>query len=91
MTAELLISYDVTYAVMRHHEEIPNDVPGRSLCDMKCPKKKNKKKTDESQKIISNAIGKKNNHRTPMHTGGWSGGAIVLGKLSVPGCPTNLD
>ena len=22
---------------------------------------------------------------------GWSGGAKVLGKLSVPGCPTNLD
>ena len=24
-------------------------------------------------------------------TGGWSGGAKVLGKLSVPGRPTNLD
>ena len=22
---------------------------------------------------------------------GWSGGAMVLGKLPVPGCPTNLD
>ena len=22
---------------------------------------------------------------------GWSGGAMVLGKLAVPGCPTNLD
>ena len=22
---------------------------------------------------------------------GWSGGAMVLGKLSEPGCPTNLD
>ena len=22
---------------------------------------------------------------------GWSGGAKVLGKLSVPGCPTSLD
>ena len=24
-------------------------------------------------------------------TRGWSGGAKVLGKLSVPGCPTSLD
>ena len=24
-------------------------------------------------------------------SGGWSGGAMVLGKLPVPGCPTNLD
>ena len=24
-------------------------------------------------------------------TGGWSGGAMVLGKLPVPGRPTNLD
>ena len=24
-------------------------------------------------------------------TGGWSGGAMVLGKLPVPVCPTNLD
>ena len=23
--------------------------------------------------------------------GGWSGGAMVLGKLPVPGRPTNLD
>ena len=22
---------------------------------------------------------------------GWTGGAMVLGKLPVPGCPTNLD
>ena len=29
----------------------------------------------------------------PVHvrTRGWSGGAKVLGKLSVPGCPTSLD
>ena len=26
-----------------------------------------------------------------MRPGGWSGGAKVLGKLSVPGHPTNLD
>ena len=25
------------------------------------------------------------------YTGGWSGGAKVLGKLSVPGRPTSLD
>ena len=27
----------------------------------------------------------------PVRTRGWSGGAKVLGKLSVPGCPTSLD
>ena len=27
----------------------------------------------------------------PLHTGGWSGGAMVLGKLPVPGRPTYLD
>ena len=25
------------------------------------------------------------------HFWGWSGGAVVLGKLPVPGGPTNLD
>ena len=40
-------------------------------------------------------------HRLPEHSvsfflsydpsGGWSGGAMVLGKLPVPGRPTNLD
>ena len=29
-------------------------------------------------------------HRSPVFRG-WSGGAMVLGKLSVPGHPTNLD
>ena len=29
-------------------------------------------------------------HRSPVLRG-WSGGAMVLGKLSVPGHPTNLD
>ena len=28
---------------------------------------------------------------SPYDLGGWSGGATVLGKLPVPGCPTNLD
>ena len=27
----------------------------------------------------------------PFHSWGWSGGAMVLGKLPVPGRPTNLD
>ena len=26
-----------------------------------------------------------------LSAGGWSGGAMVLGKLPVPGRPTNLD
>ena len=29
--------------------------------------------------------------RVNCNNGGWSGGAKVLGKLSVPGHPTNLD
>ena len=29
--------------------------------------------------------------RCPTDFGWWSGGAMVLGKLSVPRCPTNLD
>ena len=29
-------------------------------------------------------------HRSPV-VRGWSGGVMVLGKLSVPGRPTNLD
>ena len=29
-------------------------------------------------------------HLLPL-SGGWSGGAMVLGKLPVPGRPTNLD
>ena len=30
-------------------------------------------------------------NRLPKKEGGWSGGAMVLGKLPVFGCPTNLD
>ena len=29
-------------------------------------------------------------YRVVSQRGGWSGGAMVLGKLSVPGCPTIL-
>ena len=31
------------------------------------------------------------NHRNRWKKRGWSGGAMVLGKLPVPGRPTNLD
>ena len=32
-----------------------------------------------------------NAHASSILFRGWSGGAMVLGKLSVPGRPTNLD
>ena len=31
------------------------------------------------------------NELLPLYLHGWSGGAMVLGKLPVPGRPTNLD
>ena len=37
-------------------------------------------------KISSNLIGSPS-----LHMFGWSGGAKVLEKLSVPGCPSSLD
>ena len=41
----------------------------------------------KSHKIISNRL----LSLLFRHAGGWRGGSMVLGKLPVPGCPTNLD